>query len=97
MSLNWLERVLSELLYADDLVLMGEMIEGLGNKFLKWKEAFESKGLKVNLLKTKVMLSGDITKDGISKRKVDACGVCRLNVKANSVLWVQCSRWIHCR
>ena len=25
------------------------------NKFIKWKEAFESKGLKVNLGKTKVM------------------------------------------
>ena len=42
-------RVLSELLYADDLVLMSETIEGLRNKFLKWKEAFESKGMKVNL------------------------------------------------
>ena len=33
---------LSELLYADDLVLMSETFEGLRNKFLKWKEAFES-------------------------------------------------------
>ena len=29
------EGVLSELLYADDLVLMSEMMEGLRNKFLK--------------------------------------------------------------
>ena len=43
------EGVLSELLYADDLVLMSETIMGLWNKVLKWKEAFESKGLKVNL------------------------------------------------
>ena len=43
------ECVLSELLYADELVLMSEAIEGLGNKFLKWKVAFESEGLKVNL------------------------------------------------
>ena len=41
------------------------------NKFLKLKEAFESKGLKVNLWKTKVMVSGGITKDGISQSKVD--------------------------
>ena len=34
---------LSELLYADDLVLMRETIEGLRNKFLKWKESFERK------------------------------------------------------
>ena len=49
------EGVLSELLYAVDIVLMSETIEGLRNKFLKWKEAFDSKGLKVNLGKTKVM------------------------------------------
>ena len=40
--------MLSELLYADNLVLMIETIEGLINKLIKWKEAFESKGLKVN-------------------------------------------------
>ena len=43
------EGALSELLYADDLVLISETIEGLRNKFLEWKEALESKGLKVNL------------------------------------------------
>ena len=43
------EGALSESLYADDLVLMSETIKRLRNKFLKWKEAFESKGLKVNL------------------------------------------------
>ena len=45
--------------------------KGLRNKFIKWKEAFESKGLKVNLGKTKVMVNGDITKDGLLINKVD--------------------------
>ena len=36
------EVVQIELLYADDLVLMSETIKGLRNKFLEWKEAFES-------------------------------------------------------
>ena len=35
------EGVLSELLYADDLVLMSETIERLRNSFLRWKEAFD--------------------------------------------------------
>ena len=39
---------LSELLYADDLVLMSEIIEGLKNKLLEWKEAFESKVFKLS-------------------------------------------------
>ena len=47
--------MLSELLYADDVVRMSDTIEGLGNKFKK-QEAFESKGLKVNLEKAKVMV-----------------------------------------
>ena len=49
------EGTLSELLYADDLVLISETIKGLG--IIKWKEAFENKGLKVNLMETKVMVS----------------------------------------
>ena len=52
-----IDGVLSELLHADDLVLMSETIKGLRNEFLKWKEAFESKGLKVILGKTKVVVA----------------------------------------
>ena len=76
---------------------MSETIEGLWGKFLKWKEAFESKGLTANLGKTKVMVSTGITQDGLSKSKVDPCGVCSLRVKTNSVLCVQCGKWIHGR
>ena len=76
---------------------MCESIEGLRNKFLDWMEAFESKGLKVNLGKTKVMVCGSIAKDGMSKSKVDPCGVYSQRVKANSVLCVQCCMWIHGR
>ena len=64
------EVALSELLYAYDLILMRETIGGLMKKYLKWKESVESKGLKVNLVKTKVMVSGGITKDGTSKSKI---------------------------
>ena len=49
LSLTLPEGVLSELLYADDFVLMSEAIKELRDKCLKWKEAVESKGLKVNL------------------------------------------------
>ena len=61
------------LLYADDLVLMSKTSEGLRDKFLKWREAFESKCLKVNLGKTKVVVCGSNTKDGFSKGKVYSC------------------------
>ena len=61
------EDALNELLYADDLFLMRDTFQGLGNKLLKLMEAFESRGLKVKLWKTKVMVSDGITKDDISK------------------------------
>ena len=70
--------MLSELLYAADLILISETIEGLRNKFLKWKDSYKSKGLKVNLGVSKVMVCGGITKDDMSKSKVDPCGVCSL-------------------
>ena len=70
------EVAISKLLYADYLVLMSETIDGLSNKFLKLKEAFESKDLKVNLGKIKVMVRGSITKDVISKSKIHQCGIC---------------------
>ena len=50
-----------------------------------------------NLGITKVMVSGGITKDGMSKSKVDPCVVCSLRVNANSVLCVQYGKWIHGR
>ena len=78
-------------------MLMSETVSGLRNKFLKWKEAFESKGLKVSLRKTMVMVSIGITNDGMSESKVDQCVVCSLRVKANSVLCLQCGKWIHDR
>ena len=86
-----------ELLCADELVLMSESIDELRDALLKWKEAFENKGLKVNLGKTKVMVSSGITQDSLSKSKLDLCRVCSLRVKANSLLCVQCGRWIHGR
>ena len=74
---------------------MSETIEGLRNKFIEWQEAFERKGLKVKLGKTKILVSGGIAKDGLSKSKVDSCGVCSLRVKGNLVLCVQCGKWVH--
>ena len=43
------------------------------------------------------MVSGGITKDHMSKSKVDPCGVCSLSVRANSVLCLHCGKWMHGR
>ena len=88
------DSALSESLHADDLVLMSDMMEGLRDKSLRWKKSFESKGLKVNLGKTMVMVCSGITKDDLSKSNVDPCGVYSLKVKANSLVCVPSDGWI---
>ena len=40
LSLNLSDGALSELLYADDVVLIMETIKGLRNKFINWKKPF---------------------------------------------------------
>ena len=79
----------------NDLVLTSEMMEGPREKFWKWKEAFERKGLRVNLEKTKVLVSG--AEGEVTVSKVDPCGICGKRVMANSVLRVKCRKWIHGR
>ena len=61
--------MLSELLYADELVLKSATFVGLRNKFIELK-AFYSKDLNDNLGKTEVMLYGGTTNDGLSKSNV---------------------------
>ena len=40
--------VVNKLLYANDLALMSKTMDDLKNRFWNWKNALESKGLKVN-------------------------------------------------
>ena len=74
-----------QILYADDLVLMGEIMEELRENFDEWREAFESKGMRVNLGKTKLMVSG--MEEEAFNSKIDPFGVCGTRVMSNSVLW----------
>ena len=92
---NAREGLMNEILYADDLVLMSESLEELKEKFQKWKKAFESKGLKANLGKTKMMVCG--SEGEKTKSKIDPCGVCGKRVMANSVMCTKCNEWIHGR
>ena len=75
---------MKQILYADDLVLMGETMEELRENFDEWREAFESKEMKVNLGKTKLMVSG-MEKETFDS-KIDPCSVCGTRVMSNSVL-----------
>ena len=77
------------LMYTDDLVLMCETKEEARQRFVAWRNALESKGLKVNISKTKVMRCA---RDGAPKEAaVDPCSVwkdgeCELNPLHN--MWL---------
>ena len=47
--------------YADDTTLMAESEEDLKSPLMKVKEESEKVGLKLNILKTKIMASGPVT------------------------------------
>ena len=52
---------INSLIYADDTTLMAENEEELKSLLMKVKEESEKFGLKLNIQKTKIMVSGPIT------------------------------------
>ena len=83
-----------EMLNADDLVILAEAFEGLMTKMAVWKNGLESKGLKVNMRKTKVMISGrDL--HALQTSGKYPCAVCRKGVGKNSMFCSGCSFWVH--
>ena len=83
-----------EILYADDLALMAASEEELKKKLNFLKNILERKGLKVNLLKTKIMVSGDGS--GVQEQSgTYPCGVCGKGVGVNSIQCSLCTKWVH--
>ena len=84
-------RNINNLRYADDTTLMVESEEELKSLLMKVKEETEKAGLKLNILKTKIMASGPITSwqiDGETVRdfisegsKITADGDCSHEIK----------------
>ena len=85
-----------ELLYADDLAIVSKTEMELNDRMIAWKNCLESKGLKVNLTKTKVMCVRK-RKDRLNIKSEYPCGVCSKNVKLNSILCTCCKKWVHKR
>ena len=54
-------RNMNNLRYADDIILMAETQEELKSFLMKVKEESEKAGLKLNIQKTNIMISGPIT------------------------------------
>ena len=85
-----------ELLYADDLALTAETQDEVELMFGEWRQAVERRGLKANLEKTKMMVTGGEVEDVVRVGRYP-CGVCGHGVGANSVLCTACGKWCHKR
>jgi len=68
-----------ELLYADDLVVIAEDENELIVKLNQWKSCLQRKGLKVNVSKTKALVSGGTCNEIVTSGKYP-CGVCVVKV-----------------
>ena len=64
-------RDINNLRYADDTSLMAESEKKLKSLSMKVKEESEKAGLKLNIQKTKIMVSGPITSWQIDMEKVE--------------------------
>jgi len=68
-----------ELLYADDLVVIAETGDDLIKRLNEWKDLVENRGMRVNMNKTKFMISGEQQK--VTQKAVRwLCGVCGTGV-----------------
>ena len=86
----------SELLYADDLVLIAPTMDQLGRRVAEWRASLLDKGFKLNTGKSKVMVCSSVGKIIITYGKWP-CGVCGKGVHANSVQCTACKKLIHKR
>ena len=66
-------RNINHLRYADDTTLMAESEEELKSLLMKVKEKSEKVGLKLSILKTKIMASGPITSWQIDGKQWKQC------------------------
>ena len=74
-----------ELLYANDLVIMSDNLGDLKIQLQTWGTSLETRGLKINVGKTKIFgLSGEVQKP--TRNVKWPCGMCSKGVGVNSLL-----------
>ena len=80
-------RNINNLRYADDTTLMAESEEELKSLLIKVKEESEKVGLKLNIQKTKIMVSDPITSWEIDGETVETVSEFILGVSKNHCRW----------
>ncbi len=85
---------LKEMLYADELVLMAESESKAMEKFRVWKRKWRRRGLRVNIEKTKVVISGEEPKIRMESGRYP-CRCCGRGMGESLVWCAGCERWCH--
>ena len=80
-------RIISNLRYADDTILMAESEEELKSLLMKVKEESEKVGLKLNIQKMKIVASGPITSWEIDGETVETLSDFILGGLQNHCRW----------
>jgi len=96
LSKRFREGLPTELLYADDLVLIAITREQLMEKLQKWRVGMEEKGLRVNVTKTKVMRCRKRNAQVENSGKWP-CRICKKGVGTSSIRCTLCRGWVHRR
>ena len=81
---------------ADDLVIMSDNLEDLKIQLQAWRTSLETRGLRINMGKTKILGSSDEPQKPTRNVKWP-CGVYSKGVGVNSIFCQTCNLWIHKR
>ena len=87
-------RVPWENLYADDFVIIAELLEACVRRRLTWKEAMEKKGRRVNAGKMKIMIWGTGL-DLLQSSGEFPCAVFPTGVGSNNIFCNGYKHWVH--
>ena len=71
-----------------------QLHQRLHKRLNEWKENVESKGMRVNMIKTKVVISGE-RQMVWQKAARWPCRVCNKGVGSNSLQCTSCQKWVH--
>ena len=74
--------------------MRSETKEDLINRLNEWKNNVENRGMRVNMNKTKVVISEERQKP-LQKAARWPYGVCGRGVGSNSIQCTSCHKWVH--
>ena len=74
--------------------MIAETEDDLTTRLSEWKDNVENRGMRVNMNKTKVMISGEWQKVMQKAVRLPCC-VCGRGVGNNSIHCTSCQKWVH--